>query len=178
MAENESQSQTNVKGGGSKKIIVAAVVVVAVAGIAAAAYFGLNKPEEEQPLKETISAENVDEKVEEIFEKEPSTAPAYYTVTQTPRWTFPDGKSESNDVYVENVTDNETPVYFDLIVDETNEKVYSSPVLELGAKLESFKLDTPLEKGEYQCTVEYHMVDEDQNELTTVNVGVTVVVEN
>jgi hypothetical protein len=79
---------------------------------------------------------------------------------------------------VENVTDNETPVYFDLIVDETNEKVYSSPVLELGAKLESFKLDTPLEKGEYQCTVEYHMVDEDQNELTTVNVGVTVVVEN
>jgi hypothetical protein len=81
-------------------------------------------------------------------------------------------------MYVENVTDNETPVYFDLIVDETGETVYSSPVLELGAKLEKIKLDTPLEKGDYSCTMVYHLVDENQNTLTTVNVGVTVVVEN
>jgi hypothetical protein len=177
MAENESQSQTNVKGGGSKKIIVAVVGVAAVVAISAAAYFALNKPEEKN-TKETITAENVEERVDEIFESEPSAAPAYYTVTQSPRWTFPNGKAESTDVYVENVTDNETPVYFDLIVDETGETVYSSPILELGAKLESFKLDTPLDKGEYECTVLYHLVDEDQNELTTVNVGVTVVVEN
>jgi hypothetical protein len=176
MAENESQSQTNVKGGGSKKIIVAAAVVVVAVGVAAAAYFATHKPEEAEK-KETITPENVEERVDEIFESESSNVPAYYTATQNSTWNFADGSAATHNAYVENVTDNSTPVYFDLIVDETGEVIYSSPVLELGAKLDGFKLDTPLEKGEYDCTVVYHLIDDEQNTLTTVNVGVTVIVE-
>jgi len=101
-----------------------------------------------------------------------------YTFKQSSDWVFPDGSSESTNAYVENSTDNETPMYFDLQVDKTGDIVYSSPVLELGAKIQNFKLDKPLEKGTYECTIIYHLIDDDQNELTHVNVGVNIKVEN
>jgi hypothetical protein len=179
MTETDVQSQNSKKGGNSTKIIVAVIGIITVGAIGAAAYFTTHKPvEEEVKTKEIVSAENVEEKVTEIFEKEPDNVPSYYTATQNPQWIFKDGAAVTENAYVENVTENSTPVYFDLIVDETGEVVYSSPVLELGATLNGFKLDKPLDKGDYNCTVEYHLVDDDQNTLTTVNVGVTVIIEN
>jgi hypothetical protein len=56
--------------------------------------------------------------------------------------------------------------------------VYSSPILELGAVLDEIKLDVDLEAGAYPCTVVYHLVDEEQNTLTTVNIGLNITVQN
>jgi len=169
-----SQSQTNAKGGGKKVIIGVGVVAVA-AAVGIGAFFatrgGAEEPEEK---KKVVTADTADEVVSEMMSPDEGNIPQEYTVTQNSEWTFADGKSESDNAYVENAKENQTDVYFDLIVDETGEVVYSSPVLERGAVLENFKLDTPLEAGEYDCTVQYHLVDEDQNTLTTTNVGTTV----
>ena len=168
-----SQSQTNAKGGG-KKVIIGVCVVGVAAAVGIGAFLMTRPKEEPEEMRKVITADTAEEVAEEIFSPDESTIPSSYTVTQNAEWTFEDGKSETKDAYVENDKDNETPVYFDLVVDETGEIVYSSPVLELGASLENFKLDKELDKGEYECTVEYHLVDDDQNTLTTTNVGVTV----
>jgi Na+-transporting methylmalonyl-CoA/oxaloacetate decarboxylase gamma subunit len=177
------------KGDGKKKLLIGIVIaviaillcsVVAMASLLAKTNKAGEKAEEpkEEPRK-VITPDTAEEVVEEILSEEPlSNVPSSYTVTQNGTWTFENGDAETKDAYVANDIENETPIYFDLIVDETEEIIYSSPVLELGAELDSFKLDKHLEKGTYNCTVLYHLIDEDQNTLTTTRIGVTVVVEN
>jgi cytoskeletal protein RodZ len=128
--------------------------------------------------RSVITAENAEEAVTEMLTGTPKNIPTSYTVTQNSDWNFHDGASASTNAYVENDPSNETPVFFDIVVDETGETVYSSPVLELGAKLESIKLDKELPQGTYPCTMTYHLVDDKQNTLTTVSVGVNLVIEN
>jgi hypothetical protein len=48
----------------------------------------------------------------------------------------------------------------------------------LGATLENIKLDVDLDAGAYPCTMIYHLVDDKQNTLTTVNIGLNLIVLN
>jgi hypothetical protein len=179
MSKGETPTQKNGKGG-IRFVVVGIVVVIAILiGVIVVLASKLNKSSEEEPQekKSVITADNIEEVLEDM-EDLPDYIPKNYTVKQSSNWVFPDGTSESTNAYVENSTDNETPMYFELQVDETGDIVYSSPVLELGAKIQNFALDKPLEKGKYECTIIYHLIDDDQNELTHVNVGVNIEVEN
>ena len=184
--ENQEVSNSTKKGGNKGLIIGAAVVIVILAAVIVLLILRpWDKAAEAQPAdadgngsqREVITEENAEEEVSDFFKGVPKGIPTSYTVTQNSTWEFPDGKSESTNAYVENDANNATPVYFDVVVDETGETVYSSPVLELGAKIDKIKLDKELAKGEYECTVTYHLVDDKQNTLTTVNVGVTLSVK-
>lgn len=179
MSKGEKPTQKSRKGG-TRLVVIGIVVVIAILiGVIAVLVNKLNNTTkvEQQEKKSVITAENIEEVLEDM-EDLPDYIPKNYTVKQSSDWVFPDGSSESTNAYVENSTDNETPMYFDLQVDKTGDIVYSSPVLELGAKIQNFKLDKPLEKGTYECTIIYHLIDDDQNELTHVNVGVNIKVEN
>lgn len=179
MSKGENPTQKSRKGG-TRLVVIGIVVVIAILiGVIVVLVNKLNNTTkvEQQEKKSVITAENIEEVLEDM-EDLPDYIPKNYTVKQSSDWVFPDGSSESTNAYVENSTDNETPMYFDLQVDKTGDIVYSSPVLELGAKIQSFKLDKPLEKGTYECTIIYHLIDDDQNELTHVNVGVNIKVEN
>jgi hypothetical protein len=182
LSKEETPTQKSGKGG-TKLIVFGVIIVIAVlAGAIVVLASKLNsKNMDEEPVekKAVITAENVEEVLDEwVNETEEKYVPKYYTVVQNTEWTFSDGSSPSTDATVENDAENETAVYFDVIVDETGETIYSSPVLELGAKIEHFKLDKALEKGDYICTVIYHLVDEEQNELISVDVGTTIHVLN
>lgn len=181
MEEGKDRNRTGKTGKGIVVIAGIIIAVLLIAVVAMAFAMTRTKPQEtaEEPeKKDVITEENAEEIAEELLTVTPTNIPQSYTVTQNSEWHFPDGNTESTDAYVENDRENETPVYFDVIIDETGETVYSSPILSLGAKIENFKLDTPLGAGTYQCTVIYHLVDEDQNELTTVEVGHVIIVEN
>lgn len=192
MSSETQKTTSNEKGDGRKKVLIAVVAVVVVllicaVSVMAALLVKTNKEKEavlaariekESEPRKVITPDTAEDVMAEILAEDTSNVPSYFTVTQNGTWTFADSNTPSEDAYVENDPENETPIYFDLIVDATEEVVYSSPVLELGAILENFTLDKPLEKGEYECTVEYHLIDEDQNTLTTTNVGVNVVVLN
>lgn len=192
MNSEVQNNENKEKGDGKKKVLIAivalvlAVLIIAVVGMAAL-LVSTNKKMEEQAelaasepevkLKEVIMKENVEDVLDDFLGASiPQGVPTHYTVTQNSDWEFPNGTAVSPNAYVSNVAENETPVYFDLIVDETGEIVYSSPVIALGAELTEIKLDKPLDAGTYICTCEYHLVDDNQNTLTTVNVGVTVIV--
>lgn len=125
-----------------------------------------------------INEENAEEMAEEILNREKVAAPRTYEVTMNSTWNFQDGASSSDNAYVENSTANTTPVYFDLLLDETEEVIYESPVIPVGSYLEDIKLDTDLDAGTYDCTLIYHLVDAEQNTLATLQMAVTVVVAN
>jgi Na+-transporting NADH:ubiquinone oxidoreductase subunit NqrC len=184
MSKPEGENKDVKKPKGGMIVAVIAIVTVVAALVVVIVVMALrlskrDKAEEPKEQKDVISAENVQEVLEEwVSEDEDKYIPQYFTVVQNTEWTFPDGSSPSVDAVVGNDAENETPVYFDVVVDATGETVLSSPILELGAQIEKFKLDKVLEKGDYDCTMIYHLVDEEQNELTTVNVGVTIHILN
>lgn len=111
-----------------------------------------------------------------MLEDDTEGIPQNYTVSMTTEWTFPDGASASPDAYVQNLETNDTPVYFDVVREDTGETIYQSPVLALGANIEGIKLDTELPAGTYDCIVTYHLIDDEQNTLTTVNMGLIITV--
>ncbi len=133
--------------------------------------------EDEPKRNVVINEENVNEIIAEM-EKNEFVPPGSYEAKMNATWIFPDGKSVSENAYVENVVRNTNDVYFDVILSETDEVIYESPLLPVGSHIENITLDKELEKGTYDCVVIYHLVDEEQNTLSTVRVAVTIVIEN
>jgi hypothetical protein len=185
MSENNS-AQNNASGQNSKILLAVCGVVIAVlVGVVAVL---LNRPDPAQVPAQTsqedaaprravlVTEDNVQEAIVEV--SRPVTAPTSYRVKMSATWTFNDGASASNDAYVENAQTNETPVYFDLILNDSGETVLESPVIPIGASMRDIKLDKALEAGTYPAVMVYHLLDENQNTLSTVRMGVTLVIEN
>jgi hypothetical protein len=124
-----------------------------------------------------VTEENVQQVIEQM-EQEEYVPQGYYTVTQNYEWHFADGSAESSDAHVENLPENTNAVYFDLfLADDEENPIYQSPVIPLGAVLEGFKLDTKLDAGTYDCIMVYHLVDDDQETISTVSMTVKVIIE-
>jgi hypothetical protein len=187
MAENAGPG--NGTGGNMNRtlVIVGGLVIVALVGVIIALAMNLNRSEsvivvQEEPRgpqRATLVEEgNAEEVLEEMLEEVTPSGPTYYEVEMNMEWHFPDGASPSTDAHVANNEDNTTPVYFDVTLRDTGETIYESPVIPLGGVLENFSLDTALEKGTYPCVCTYHLIDDQQRTLSTLNMGMTVIVEN
>lgn len=195
MGDTKDESQKNAgKQNGSNKTLMILGIIVGIVFVAMAATIivllvNMKKtdvataPATQAPATQgkqrdvLVTEENVEEIVEQMQEEE-FVPPGYYTVTQNYTWHFPTGTEASTDAHVANLPENTNDVYFDLFLasDEEN-PIYQSPVIPLGAVLENFKLDTALDAGTYDCIMVYHLVDSNQNEVSTVSMTVTVVVE-
>jgi len=184
LSSETENKMANEKGGGQKKVLIGIVVAI-IAVLIVTVIVLAGKLSKQADKKEVVSNQTkaivTAEDAEDVLglEEEAPTAriPMNYTVSQNSEWTFKDGSSPSTDAYVKNDASNETAVYFDLLL-EDDTVIYSSPILELGAEISNFKLDKSLDAGVYDCVVLYHLIDENQNDLTTVHIGVTVIVEN
>lgn len=151
-------------------VLLAAVVFLLMRGNGGAA------AEDEAPKRNVVvNEENAEEVAEEILNQK-VVAPGTYQVTMNSTWNFQNGASSSDNAYVENSTANTNPVYFDLQLTETEEVIYESPVIPVGSHLDDIRLDTDLDAGTYDCVLTYHLVDEEQNTLSTLRMAVTVVV--
>ena len=185
----QANGQTGNGGKGNKTVVillgVIIVLLIAVVGVFGAMLIKSNKANEElqQAATETqekrnvvVQQNNAEDIVEEMVNEE-YIEPGYYEASMNTTWTFPSGTEASEDAYVANVEGNTHDVYFDVVLAEDEEQViYKSPVLPRGSELEKLTLDTPLEAGTYDCICIYHLVDDDQNTISTVRVGVTIVV--
>lgn len=166
---NEQEQKKKGKGG-----VLVVIVIVALIGIII--FLLLSRKEESKDRRNVlVTPENVERVLQEAGEAQQS---GYYTVTMNPVWHFATGEEASYDAVVENVEKNTNDVYFDVVLSEDEEQVlYSSPVIPRGGRLESIALDKTLQSGTYDCVVVYHLVDEEQNSLSTLRVSITVVVE-
>ena len=62
---------------------------------------------------------------------------------------------------------------------DTGDTIYESPYIPVGSSLEKIKLnDESLSKGTYPCTLTYHLVDEQHIDISTLNISISVVIEN
>lgn len=168
----------------SMKIIIAvfAVIVLALIGVVA---FLLTRPKEAAVAEQTeqstdargvlVTPDNVDEIIASI--QEPIQDGSYMT-SMNVDWTFEDGTSPSSDAYVENAPENTRMVYFDVILSDTSETVYSSPFIPVGSKLSGLTLEKDLDAGSYEAVVVYHLVDDDKQEISTVSVSVNLHILN
>lgn len=116
-----------------------------------------------------VTPENVDY-VMEMWERQ--TADAYFTASMNVEWIFPRGDEPSSNAFVANSTANTRTMYFDLFLDATEEIIFSSPFIPVGASLDEVVLNTPLPAGNHSATVVYTMVDDDFQEVATVMVAV------
>lgn len=136
------------------------------------------EPEEQTRRNVVVTQENAEAVAEEMV-NQGEVPQGYYASRMSTTWHFSSGDAISEDAYVENASDNTNDVYFDVFLssDETT-PILESPVIPIGAKLENIALDTVLEAGTYDCVMVYHLVDENQNTISTLRVGFTIIVEN
>lgn len=124
-----------------------------------------------------VNEENAEAVAEEII-NQTKAVPGTYQVMMNSTWNFQDGASASDNAYVENSNANTNAVYFDLQLSDSEETIYESPVIPVGSYLDNIKLEKDLDAGTYNCVLIYHLVDDEQNTLSTLRMAVKVVVAN
>lgn len=178
-----SESEKKVADGGAKKkpststiiAIVAVIVILILVAVIVYILFGKKDEPDVQGKATFITEENAQDIIESANQPTEDSA---YTATMTNEWTFENGKASAENFYVKNTENNSRTVYFDLALDDTGEVIYSSPYLEVGAEMNAMTLDKDLEAGDYRAIMTYHLVDDEQEELTTVAVAVVIHILN
>ena len=182
------------QGGGRTKgllvgfaVVIIALLVVIVILLVKGQASGQNVPEAVQNSAEPKVKRNVvvnEENVEEVVDNMASEGrefvePGYYICNMDTDWTFETGDAVSKDARVDNAVENTNDVYFDVfLANDESTPIYCSPVIPRGSFLEHIALDTPLDAGTYDCVVVYHLIDEEQETVSTLRVAITITVES
>ncbi len=181
-----NETETTKKGSdvGKVVIVVAALIIIALLAVIAVLLLkGKEEPVEEKrdgvAARGVVANQSNAEQVVEDMVLTPYVEPGYYEASMTNVWHFADSNSVSEDAYVANVEGNTNDVYFDVFLasDEEN-AIIESPIIPRGAEFEEIKLNKELDAGTYDCVMIYHLIDENQKTISTLRVGITIVVEN
>lgn len=160
--------------------ICAAVVIVALVGVIVYLLVTRTNGIKEEPRNVVVTQDNAEKVLENLekMEEENAVKPGYYTVTMNPEWHFKNGSEASYDAVVKNVEANTNDVFFDIVLEGDEDKVlYKSPVIPRGSELKDIALEEQLSVGTYPCVVIYHLIDEDQNTLSTLRVTLNIIIE-
>ena len=171
---SEQEKNGKMGKGGKIAFAVCLVVIVVLLGVVVFLLFRGQDEEEPQRRNVVVNEDNVDEVLESLEE---GYVPAgYYEVTMNSTWNFESGDAPSTNAYVENAQTNTNPVYFDVVREDTGETIYESPILPVGSHLDEIVLDTALEAGTYDCILTYHLLDEEEQDISTLQLTVQIVV--
>lgn len=124
-----------------------------------------------------VTEDNAEDVAEELKAQE-FVEQGYYTVNMDTNWHFSTGDAVSDDAVVNNLPENTHDVYFDVfLASDESVAIYESPVIPRGEGISSIKLDKPLSAGTHDCIIVYHLVDAEQNTISTLRVAFTIVVD-
>lgn len=172
------------KEGTNGKIVITlgAIIIIALLSVIIFLLVSGKKDKEEKPEKRNVivnesNAESVAAQM--VEEGQEFVEPGYYTVSMNTDWHFSKGNEVSDDAWVDNLAENTNDVYFDVFLAENeDEPIYQSPVIPRGSYLEQIALDTPLDQGSYDCIIVYHLVDDQQETISTLRVAFTITVDS
>lgn len=106
----------------------------------------------------------------------------YFETYMNSEWTFPDGTSETTDAILGNSPNNRKPIRCEVILEDTQEVVFKTDVIPVGAELPPFKLDVDLDAGTYEAMCMVYLMNEERDGTYTdySNAGfhVTITVQN
>lgn len=172
ISQKLSSNSAEKKSNNTTGIIIISCVVVAIVITLVLVLSGKSKDDK----KSIVTPNNVDEIVSDF--QEDKVEQGMYEVTMNTHWEFANGESASSNAYVENSTANTNDVYFDIVRSDTGETIYSSPIIPIGSHLENITLDTDLEAGDYSCVLTYHLLDENEEPVSKLNINLDISVKN
>ena len=165
----EKKSKTNL-------IVIAVCAVVAIVVVVALVLVLTKGSADAEKRNVIVTPDNVEEVLSDMQDQQVQSGS--YEVTMNTTWNFDKGDAASSNAYVENSTANQNNVYFDIVRSDTNETIFKSPIIPLGSHLENITLDTPLDKGTYDCVLTYHLLDDNEKPISKLNISLTIVIEN
>jgi hypothetical protein len=185
----DKSKDSSKKGNGMMIAFIISLIVVVIAVILIVVLVR-RKGNDNSPANDTVSEETQRREVvsdvrtvldedsgEEIMNQmREEVAEGMFECQMSMSWSFPDGKSASEDAYVANSTNNTHPIYFDVILDGTEEVIYSSPVMPVGTELTGFKLDKELDAGTYEATVMYNLLKDEESQEVISSAGFIVTI--
>ncbi len=175
MAKDAEQKKSPGKGG---RIAIFVGIAVIIALLAAVIFLLLRDQKKEEPKRNVVVTQNNVEEVVDSMALDEYIEPGYYSVSMTNTWHFATGDAVSEDAFVENKEENTNDVYFDVfLASDEEDPILQSPIIPRGAELDGISLDKPLDAGTYDCVLVYHLVDDDQNSISTLRVGITIIIE-
>ncbi len=182
--------QAEEKSKDNKKLLIVIIILLAVIIIGGAIIlaFVLGKKSSQNPavadgtsdtgsrevassIRQIVDEENASSIYEQMRQE---VAEGMFECDMSYEWTFKDGKSSSSDAYVANSPNNTHPIYFDVYIKDTDELIYSSPVLPVGTQWTDFKLDKPLEAGSYKCVCMYNLLKDVETQEVISSAGFVV----
>ncbi|UYJ40312.1 MAG: hypothetical protein OGM15_12035 [Lachnospiraceae bacterium] len=172
ISEKLSSETANTKKKSILPVIIGIVlIIIVVVGVVILVQGNSNNTTSKQ-RNLVVNPDNVDEVKKELDDQKVETGT--YNVTMNTTWEFEKGDSASTNAYVENSTLNKNTVYFDIVRTDTGEKIYESPKIPVGSHLEKITLDKALEKGSYDCTLTYHLLDDNDNPISKLNLSLMI----
>lgn len=180
---NNKEPQIKGKESGKVLLLLCVVVIAVMAVVIVVLLLRKEQPgeavQQNEPRRNVVVTEsNVEEAAAQLAEED-FVEPGYYTVNMVTEWHFSSGDAISSDARVDNLLGNTNPVYFDVFLEgQEDEPVYCSPVIPVGSFLEHIALDKPLDAGTYDCVMVYHLVDEEQNTISTLRVKFKITVDS
>lgn len=165
-----------------KTLLIVLAFVVLLSVIGALVYLLLVKKEPEVPAAAgrnasvtVVTEDNAGLVFEDLQKK---VADGMFRMRMTTDWAFETGSSASSNAYVANAETNTKTIYFVVTLDETGEVLFTSPDIPVGSKVEKFKLDKELPVGSHTATLQYHLLDNEGNEVSSVGVAITLNIQN
>lgn len=153
-----------------KKIIIAICILLII--IAAIVIYFLTRPKgiTEGNYKQIM--EDMENQVQE----------GYFETYMNTDWTFPDGASETTNAVLGNSPNNKKPIRCEVKLADTEEVVFKTDVIPVGAEVPPFKLDVDLDAGTYDAVCMIYLLDEEDDgtytDYSNAGFNVTITVEN
>lgn len=176
MAE-KSIEQNRVLRNKSKIILIVSVLIIIVL-IAVIIFLVINGQKKEEPKRNiVVNQKNAEEIAGELISQE-YVEPGYYSAEMSTTWHFETGNAISEDAYVANRLENTNDIYFDVfLADDESNAILESPIIPRGNEMTNISLNRSLKAGTYDCVMIYHLVDENQDTVSTLRVGFTIIIE-
>lgn len=174
--ERISQKLSNQTEQKSKKSITLVLVIAIVAIVIIVALVLFFTKAKTNKKNVVVTPDNVEEILSDMQDKQVKAGT--YEVKMNTTWSFDKGDSASSDAYVENSTANTNDVYFDVVRSDTNETIFTSPIIPVGSHLENITLDKALDAGSYDCVLTYHLLDKNGDTISTLKINVKINVED
>lgn len=164
-------------------VLIACVVVVLIAVIGVLVFLLLGKKEPEASAEGSGSYVIEEGNYQQIMDDmEADVKEGYFETYMNTEWTFPDGASETTDAVLGNSPNNTKAIRCEVLLAGTDEVVFSTGVIPVGAQVPPFKLDVDLDAGRYDAVCMTYLLDEagdgTYKDYSSAGFNVTITVEN
>jgi hypothetical protein len=175
-ANDRIDNRSTTKQQGNRSTIIILITAIVVVCILAGVILFLLSGKDSQVYNAVVTPDNVEEVIDQQSQED-YTPIGSYEVNMNTDWVFPDGASASTNAYVGNNTSNQNTVFFTIALTDDERQIYESPLIPPGSHLEDLKLDEDLDAGTYGAVLTYHLVDEENQEISSVAVNITITIE-